>query len=278
MQRRQYVLSVLSGLASPHLLAGADATHASRRLEKIVQMIAQGRILDAVPLARQLSQDFPAYAPAQVLYADVLALRSGQAAQLWRPDLTQALKSTHAELGLRQRASSCRPKANMLPMHVQNLAAHTRKMLVIDTAKARLYALEHDHQQVRVVADYYVSVGRLGVDKRLEGDEKTPHGIYAVTRRLKKEQLRDTFFGAGALPINYPNPFDKRMERTGSGIWFHGSPAGEPSRALFSSNGCIVLADSDMQELLDWTQPYTTPVVIASNIQWRLIKPGLRLR
>jgi lipoprotein-anchoring transpeptidase ErfK/SrfK len=251
-----------------HAFAKPDVSLAARRLEIVLNLVSKGAIQEAVPLARQLSAEFPNYIPAQVLYADLLALRSGQAHQIWRANLSRALESTHRELGLRQKATTCRPQSNMLPIHVQHLGSHTKKILVIDTAKARLYALAHEQGQVRVVADYYVSVGRLGVGKRLEGDEKTPHGIYAVTRRIEKRQLHDPFFGAGALPINYPNPFDRRLGKTGFGIWFHGSPPNEPSRAVFASNGCIVLADSDMQELLRWTQPYTTPVVIASHIQW----------
>lgn len=268
MHRRDSLLIALSSLIAAQAFAKPDVSLAARRLEIILNLVSKGAIQEAVPLARQLSADFPTYIPAQVLYADLLALRSGQAHQIWRSDLSHALQSTHHELGLRQKSNFCRPQVNMLPAHVQQLGSHTKKILAIDTAKARLYALEHEQGQVRVVADYYVSVGRLGVGKRLEGDEKTPHGIYTVTRRIEKRQLHDPFFGAGALPINYANPFDKRLGKTGFGIWFHGSPPNEPSRAVFASNGCIVLADSDMGELLRWTQPYTTPVVIASHIQW----------
>ena len=48
--------------------------------------------------------------------------------------------------------------------------------------------------------------------------------MYHFTSVLSKSELPD-FYGAGALPINYPNEWDRLNGRTGHGIWLHGTPA-----------------------------------------------------
>ena len=67
--------------------------------------------------------------------------------------------------------------------------------------------------------------------KEFEGDKKTPIGIYKVINRISSSKLPD-FYGTGALPINYPNNFDKFSKRTGSGIWFLWCPKRNICRIL----------------------------------------------
>jgi len=270
MQRRHAISSFVTALFSTSALAQPPADPA-RFLEAILSLVAQGNLSLALRKSGELVARFPNYRPAQIIFADLLALHSGRASEIWRSELLQSLHGTHSELGLRLKAHQSRPLINQVPAEVVFLGSHTRKLIAIDTTKARLYAVEHENAKTSVVADYYVSVGRLGVGKRIEGDEKTPHGIYSITKRMGKKELHDPFFGSGALPINYPNPFDRKMGRTGFGIWLHGSPPNEPSRALFSTNGCIVLANSDMKDLLDWAAPYRTPVVISKNLHWQAL-------
>src|SRR3989338_9263109 len=61
--------------------------------------------------------------------------------------------------------------------------------------------------------------------------------------------------GVGALPLNYPNEYDKRLGRTGSGIWLHGVPSDSYARSPNSTDGCVVLANPELQTILDQVQP-----------------------
>jgi L,D-transpeptidase YnhG len=247
---------------------------AGRHLESILKLIEQGQLRLALEQARSLSERFPGYAPAQMVYADLLHWYSAKNRPVLDANTQMPLQNLQQEIKLRRLSIRHSPAANTLPLQVMSLGAHTKTLLAIDTAKARLHALSIDSGQIKVVFDFFVSVGRSGTDKQVEGDEKTPLGIYAITRKISPAQLRDRFFGAGALPVNYPNPFDRHQGKTGFGIWLHGSPNGQPSRPVFSTNGCIVLADSDMQAILEWTLPYHTPVIVGSNLVWRPHNPN----
>jgi murein L,D-transpeptidase YafK len=132
---------------------------------------------------------------------------------------------------------------------------------------SRLYLFENTRKGLRLVADYYASVGKLGIEKAVEGDQRTPLGVYYITSRLDPKTLRD-FYGAGALPLNYPNPLDQLRGKTGSGIWLHGTPSDQFSRAPQATDGCVALANPDLERLLRTVEPRSTPVVIARQLQW----------
>lgn len=73
--------------------------------------------------------------------------------------------------------------------------------------------------------------------------------MYFVTSRLDAKSL-DKFYGAGALPLNYPNPLDVLRGKTGHGIWLHGTPPDQFSRAPQATDGCVALANPDLERLL----------------------------
>ena len=134
-------------------------------------------------------------------------------------------------------------------------------------SKSTLYLFENVNGEPRYVSDFYISVGKKGADKVSEGDQNTPLGVYFVNSHLTKDKLTD-FYGSGAYPLSYPNEWDKRLGRDGHGIWLHGTPSDTYSRPPRASNGCVVLANNDLNDLGSHLQIGVTPVIIASKIDW----------
>ncbi len=112
-----------------------------------------------------------------------------------------------------------------------------------------------------------MSVGKAGVDKSVEGDQRTPLGTYFITSNLDPRTLKD-LYGVGALPINYPNALDVRRGKTGSGIWLHGTPSNQFSRAPRATDGCVAVANPDLQHIIKTVETRTTPVAIAKKLHW----------
>jgi len=164
-------------------------------------------------------------------------------------------------------AQRIRPPEHSIPSQFLQLAPSYRHAIAVDAALSRLYLFENTSKGLRLVADYYASVGKLGIEKAVEGDQRTPLGVYFITSRLDPKALRD-FYGAGALPLNYPNPLDQLRGKTGSGIWLHGTPPDQFSRAPQATDGCVALANPDLERLLRTVEPRSTPVVIARQLQW----------
>jgi murein L,D-transpeptidase YafK len=159
-----------------------------------------------------------------------------------------------------------RPR-DRVPRYLVQLRPDQHYALVVDTSKSTLYVFENRSGVARYVADYYVSSGKNGIEKVREGDKKTPVGVYHVTRSMPRKKLTD-FYGTGAFPLNYPNEWDRRNGRDGSGIWLHGTPSDTFSRPPQASDGCVVLTNRDLDAIGRRVQVGLTPVIISSGIEW----------
>ncbi|MES2786495.1 MAG: L,D-transpeptidase family protein [Pseudomonadota bacterium] len=242
------------------------------RLIEVYRLLSQAKAREALTKAQLLVKDHPNFQLAQLVYGDLLAAQARPVRMLG--DVTESglkfngqLAELREESQLRLRALRERPPPDAIPAQFLQLSSQNRHAIAIDTSRARLYLFENTLSGLKLLADYYISVGKSGVDKSLEGDLRTPLGVYFVTSNLDPKSLKD-FYGAGALPINYPNPYDARMGRTGSGIWLHGSPPSQFSRAPKATDGCVVLANPDLQRVIRTVAVRTTPVVIASSLTW----------
>ncbi|HYC36332.1 MAG TPA: L,D-transpeptidase family protein [Usitatibacter sp.] len=157
------------------------------------------------------------------------------------------------------------PRVEQIPAPVLQLAPSQPHVIVIDTSRNRLYVFANDGGRPRYVTDFYTSLGKNGVEKQRQGDQKTPLGVYRVVDARSK--LPD-FYGPGAYPLDYPNEWDKLHGRNGHGIWLHGTPSETYSRPPWATDGCIVLTNEDFKKLGRYVDVNRTPVVIGSAVEW----------
>lgn len=244
---------------------------AEARLIEIYKLVGKGDTRDALQKSEGLVRDHPNFQLAQLLYGDLLASRTRPVNAFGDVTDSKAAVPQLAELRqeslLRLRALRERPAPGMVPSQFLALSPRNKHAIAIDASRARLYLFENTEAGLKLQADYYISIGKLGIEKFMEGDQRTPLGVYFITSNLNPKSLRD-FYGAGALPINYPNQLDVKRGKTGSGIWLHGTPADQFSRAPLASDGCVVLANPDLQRLIRTVEIGNTPVVIAKSLNW----------
>ena len=259
--------------AKASLTATARDSDAEVRLIDIYKLIGQANSRDALTKAESLVTDHPNFQLAQLVYGDLLAGRARPVRALGDlPDTTtkaavQQLAELRQESLLRLRALRERPEAGMVPSQFLALSSRVKHAIAVDASRSRLYLFENTPVGLKLLADYYISVGKLGTEKSLEGDLRTPVGVYFVTGSLDPRKLKD-FYGSGALPINYPNQLDVKRGKTGSGIWLHGTPPQQFSRAPQATDGCVVLANPDLERIIRTVEIRSTPVVIAQSLKW----------
>ncbi|MDZ4292839.1 MAG: L,D-transpeptidase family protein [Hydrogenophaga sp.] len=257
---------------------------AEARLIEIYQLISQGLAREALTKADALVRDHPNFHLAHLVHGDLLSLQTRPVHKLGDVPDTKALaaseqlKTLREESHRRLRALMERPPAGSIPEQFLALSSQSRHAIAIDASRSRLYLFENQTPsasgsliakapQLHLVGDFYISVGLSGIEKTVEGDKRTPLGVYYITSNLNPDNLPD-LYGVGALPINYPNPLDVQRGKTGSGIWLHGTPREQFVRAPQASDGCVVLSNPDLERLLKTVQIRTTPVVIAPELQW----------
>ncbi len=241
------------------------------RMVKVLMQVSAGELDSAAREVDALIADTPNFRLAHLVKGDLLlararALRSiGTVGEVTPPGVRELEEEARARM---RRYTEALPANALLPRYLLQLGAQQSHAIVVDTKRARLlvYA-QAKGGALQLVDDYYVTIGKNGPVKNREGDQRTPVGVYEVTDDLDPARLTD-FYGTGAFPINYPNAWDQRAKRSGSGIWLHGVPSDTYSRPPRASNGCVVLANSDLEALRAYVTPGVTPVVIADELEW----------
>src|SRR5205814_3763544 len=206
------VRRVLLSLVALGFAVAAAAATPEDRLSAVFDAIEANRVDEALRRVDALLRDYPNFRLAYLVRGDLLLARS-------RPLLTfgNVVKTVPQDRieGLREdalarlRAMRSRPSDDRLPPYVLQPHPGQKHVLVVDSRRSRLYVFGNDQGRPRLVADFYVTLGKNGVEKTREGDQKTPIGVYHVTGNLPRSKLTD-FYGAGAFPINYPNEWDRR--------------------------------------------------------------------
>lgn len=246
---------------------------AESRLIDIYRLTGAGHTHEALLKAERLVQDHPNFQLAQLVYGDLLTARSstlhnlGELPNSMLKNAAPALAELRHESQMRLKALRERPPVGDIPSQFLALSPRNKHAIAVDASRSRLYLFENTNQGLKLVADYYISVGKSGIEKTTEGDLRTPLGVYFITSNIDRKSLKD-FYGSGALPINYPNVLDSKRGKTGSGIWLHGTPPHQFSRAPQASDGCVVLANPDLERIIRTVEVRTTPVVISPKLSW----------
>jgi murein L,D-transpeptidase YafK len=242
-------------------------------LVKSLQEIAESRVDSALNGIEQLLKTNPNFRLAHLIKGDLLLARARPINDIGEMNglSQQHLDDLREEAKARVQHYRDPVPLDKVPRFLLQMQPEQKYALVADTRKARLYIYRNAGGEARYVADYYISSGKNGSQKLKEGDKKTPIGVYFVTANLPRQKLTD-FYGSGAFPIDYPNDWDKRHGRNGFGIWLHGTPSDTYSRPPRASDGCVVLANQDLDAVGATLQVGVTPVIISDGVEW--VKPS----
>lgn len=113
-----------------------------------------------------------------------------------------------------------------------------------------------------------MSIGQQGVGKERAWDRRTPLGVYFVVDQLNTDTMHEKY-GVTAFPLDYPNVWDRKRERTGDGIWVHGVSPNDGQRPPLDTDGCIALPNEDLAALEDRFIPLVTPVIVTREMRWQ---------
>ena len=238
-------------------------------LIEIFKSLRNNDLRQAQRLADSLVEWYPQFQLGHLIRGDLLLMHTSNVQKFGAaPNISaERLKDFREEAIVRIKAIRDKPDAALVPRNLIQLRREQKQVLVVDAKRSRLFLYEHNNGELKFITDYYVSQGKFGINKYKEGDQKTPLGVYYVTSHLAGAKLPD-FYGPGALPINYPNEWDKLNGRSGSGIWLHGVPSDNFSRPPLASDGCIVLTNEDFLRLVASVEIGRTPVVISDEIEF----------
>jgi murein L,D-transpeptidase YafK len=271
------LLTLLASFSQPW--ADPHPDEYERGLIEVISLAGEGDPEAALARAEALVAQHPDGALARLLRADLAERRYNWWPSMAMPalpapvlaeedDETLAALREEARLRWRHYREDAPAHDGLLPSSLLAVAPDRPRVLLVDLEAARLYVYANEGGKLTLLADHYATRGLNGAPKSREGDKRTPVGVYRVTHYIPGAQLPD-LYGSGALPINYPNIWDRRVGKTGYGIWLHGSPSGVYNRAPRESDGCVVLSNAEFAQLVRDIDPDgRTPVIIAEHVEW----------
>lgn len=253
-------------LSKPKLKSVRDL--AESLLVKSLLEITQGKNQQALATIDQLLLAKPNFKLANLVRGDLLMAQGKYLQAFGSADNTPtpAVKDLQDEARVRIERYLSNENLDKLPNLLLVPNDQQSHVIVVDTDKSRLYLYKNERGHLAYVTDYYITVGKNGVEKQAEGDKRTPIGVYFAGQKLT-QPLAD-IYGDAAYPLNYPNEWDIQHGKKGSGIWLHGSPSNTYSRPPRASDGCVVLTNDDIKALGPILQSGKTPIIIANNLKW----------
>ncbi len=130
--------------------------------------------------------------------------------------------------------------------------------------KADLLTWPELGQKSEKLISFRIAIGKENGDKQKSGDNKTPEGIYFAKSIINGRGL-PAKYGPFAIPIDFPNPLDKFLGKTGYGIWLHGVEQDSRIEAANVTEGCVAFYNADIRSLTQWLAPMQSIIVIAKD-------------
>ncbi len=251
----------------------AESTHKnSYELEVLSTAldIQNARVDAALTKSKALTEKYPNSKVAHLMYADMLLAHIQPLKTIGAGLSNNSLQISNLSAELKKRFNHNQSYSfkDMIPSDVLLLANNQPYVIIADMTEARVYVFRNEQGIPVYETDFFLTIGLKGFGKNVEGDQKTPLGVYHFINYIDGKKLPD-LYGTGAFPINYPNIWDRKLKRTGSGIWLHGTPSYTYNRAPQASDGCFVLSNADMLRIDRYISTVThTPVLLVKNISW----------
>lgn len=142
----------------------------------------------------------------------------------------------------------------------------SKYVFVVGKKRRTLWVYERVGDQLKIVESFATDIGKNDGEKTKANDHKTPTGIYFLQKKMSQPDIPFQLYGNLAFTTDYPNIFDKREAKTGSGIWLHAIPDSVPLTR--GSRGCVVVRNEVIKKLQDYVKLGQTPLVIYNDINF----------
>lgn len=157
-------------------------------------------------------------------------------------------------------------------------------VVVVDKSTHELHVFENDQGIPVLKKTFKIATGKFKGDKQVQGDKKTPEGIYTFQKFISSKELISRYgkegeiYGAGAFTLDYPNYFDLFAGKTGGGIWLHSTNDESRISKGLDSRGCVVSIDKDLFAISEFIELEKTPIIIQQEMTYMEKSAWLTLR
>lgn len=147
-------------------------------------------------------------------------------------------------------------------------------VILVEKSTHKLHIYENSNTIPKLIKTYDIATGKTKGDKSVNGDHKTPEGIYTIYEFLPAQELLRRhgkyaeIYGPGAFPMDYPNFIDKRAGKGGGGIWLHSTDDDKRISKGLDSRGCVVVRQQDLKDISEYIQLERSPIIVVQDIHY----------
>lgn len=166
--------------------------------------------------------------------------------------------------------------SSYLPASILKLGdIYGHHLLIAEKSTHTLYLFANNQGMPKLLKKFDVATGKRPGDKFLQGDHRTPEGIYQFTDFLNHQDLikrhgieQGSIYGVGAFVMDYPNPVDLLNGKTGGGIWLHSTNDEPRIDKGLDSRGCIVSTNADLIELSKYLELNKSHIIVVQDLKY----------
>jgi murein L,D-transpeptidase YafK len=159
--------------------------------------------------------------------------------------------------------------SNLLPsdlLQISNTDAFSKYVFLVDKSARHLAVYERKGETIEKILDVPSDIGKNTGNKSKRDDARTPEGIYFFEKQLAQPAIPYNVYGDMAFTTDYPNIFDRRESKTGSGIWLHAVP--DTVALTRGSRGCVVVRNEIIRKLKAYIKLHETPILIFDKVNY----------
>jgi murein L,D-transpeptidase YafK len=159
--------------------------------------------------------------------------------------------------------------SDLLPsdlLQISSTDAFSKYVFLVDKSARNLAVYERKGETIEKILDVPSDIGKNTGNKEKRDDARTPEGIYFFEKYLDQPHIPFNLYGDMAFTTDYPNIFDRRESKTGSGIWLHAIPDTVPLTR--GSRGCVVVRNEIIKKLKAYIKLHETPILIFDKVNY----------
>lgn len=162
------------------------------------------------------------------------------------------------------------PPAGQLPTALLGLNTETnvfsKYAFLVDKKNRTVTVWQTDTDKLKLVGAWPTDIGERDGDKLVQGDRRTPEGIYFFQTTDDGRKVNFDLYGERIFTLDYPNFFDRLDAKSGNGIWFHAIP--DTKSLLRGSRGCVVVRNQVISDLAKYIELKRTPMLIVNHVDY----------
>lgn len=151
-------------------------------------------------------------------------------------------------------------------LQISSTGGFSKFVFLVDKKERKLLVFERDGETIRQIESLPADIGKSDGNKEKANDSRTPEGIYFFETKKTSPEIPFSLYGKMAFTTDYPNVFDRRLKKTGSGIWLHSIPESVPLTR--GSRGCVVIRNEALAKMEEYIRLRQTPMIIYDKIEY----------